>query len=269
MPLKLWRPRFFSATALCAGSIAPDLEFVIRPTQAGIGHSVVGQFVFCLPLSVAISWLVARFVGPALAKHLPRVARWRLEDLGRIGNPLGSLRSLRVVVGSSLVGSFSHLGLDQFTHSGTWVTRCLPGLQGTVRLFGERVPWPLALQLGVTAIGAAAVVPVFDRVLARGVSEEGSPPSASTSLADPPGSRLATAMLVAAPVAAALAAFALSRSVIAESRLYFHLGRVYVWGYVAFRAFCAAFVALTLVTIVLEGTANLPRFGKRPLRGQR
>jgi hypothetical protein len=249
LPLKLWRSGVFSAVALCAGSIVPDLEYVRRPVQAGIGHSFLGQFVFCLPLSVAITWLVARFVGPALASTLPRSARWRFEDLGRVASPFSSRQRFGMVAVSALVGSFSHVLLDAFTHQRTWACRLLPVLERSTRLLGEQVPITTELQFAFSVVGALVAVPLFDRVLAR---RPGQTVPAAIGAA---GRGRGWLLFASAAVPAAITA-ALSRGLAKEPSLYFVLGRVYVWGYIAFRACCAGFVGLAVAAVAVERNAK-------------
>jgi hypothetical protein len=247
LPLKLWRPQLFSAVALCAGSLAPDFEYLRRPGRPGIGHSLLGQVVYCLPLSILITWLVARFVGPALASRLRRSARWRFDELASLLNPLSSTRAFRVVVGSSLVGSFSHLFLDAFTHTDTWASRLFPVLRRPVPFFGTRIALALALQLTLSAVGTLVAVPLMVRLLARREAAEGS--------ASPPawaGGRAGGWMLSAATLVAMAVALLLSRGVAKDPIAYFQLGRLYVWGYVAFRAFVGGFVGLTVAAIAMQ-----------------
>jgi hypothetical protein len=245
LPLKLWRSGHFSAVALCAGTIVPDLEYVHHPVQAGIGHSLLGQFVFCLPLAVAITWLVARFIGPALASTLPRSARWRFEDLGSIGSPFSSKRRFVIVATSALVGSFSHVLLDAFTHAGSWAWHLLPILQQSTSLLGIRVPFTTALQFVCSAAGALAAPPLLDRILARRPGE--AVPATTVAVGRGRGSLLLASGAIPAVITAVL-----SSGLAKEPALYFVLGRVYVWGYIAFRACCVGFVGLAVAAIVVE-----------------
>jgi hypothetical protein len=251
LPLKLWRPHLFSAVALCAGSIAPDLEYLRYPGHAGIAHSVLGQFVVCLPVSIAITWLVARFVGPALASALPRSSRWRIEGLRCMQSPLSSLQRFGLIAASSLIGSFSHVLLDSVTHPGTWACRLLPVLERPTSFLGGRVAIATELQLVLSALGALAALPLLDRVFGRRPGEPALDAAVATSARRPRG-----ALLVAAAVVPSAIAALLSLGFAKEPSLYFQLGHVYVWGYIGFRASCAGFVGLTLAAIVMEWEAK-------------
>jgi len=255
LPLKLWRPRAFSTVALCVGSLAPDLEFLLSPEKPGIGHSLVGQLVFCLPITVLLTWLIARYVGPALASRLPRARRWRFEDLGSLVGPFSSRRAFGVVATSSLVGSLSHLLLDSFTHRDSWVSIWLPVVSRGVHVFGRRMAVTRLLQLVLSLLGAALALYMIDRLLARSPTDA-SDPAASRS----PSPKRARGgwLLVASSVALAIAAVAASRPIVAHSTWYFELGPQYVWGYVLFRACCAGFLGLMLAAIALEWRRAAP-----------
>lgn len=214
LPLKLWRPRAFSAVALCAGSMAPDVDVALRLDHAHIGHTLLGQLVFCLPLTLAATVATVRYVIPAVAP--------RLE--GAI-DPLSSPRAFAIVVASALIGSFSHIGLDALTHEGP-----LGGLRA---------------QLGFSVVGALAAVPMLAAIARASRTAE--------SVVARPVAR-GRWLLIVLPLACAIAAAVLSRDVVKHATYYFQLGHLYVWGYVAFRVFCAGFVGLTVAAAVLPGT---------------
>jgi hypothetical protein len=210
LPLKLWRPAWFSAVALCAGSMAPDVDFAIRPERAHLGHSLVGQFVFCLPITLAATFATARYIAPV----------FRREAL----HPLASARAFVIVVTSALIGSFSHLAFDAVTHG---------------RRFGG-----LWSQIGFSIIGAAVGLVLMLRLLMR--------PDASVQKAT------VTWPLWTIPLAFAAAAVVVSRPIVKHASWYFVLAPYYVWGYVLFRAFCAAFIGLTVASLALRGTRVAP-----------
>jgi Domain of unknown function (DUF4184) len=216
LALKLWRPRWFSTVALVAGSIAPDVDLAIWPEDGRLGHTITGQFVLCLPLSLAVTWLTARYIGPALAARIPR-----LRSLGTLAQPFASFAALGIAVSSALVGSFSHVLFDALTHS---------------HRYGGLVP-----QLVASVLGAAVTLFIAARFFRREKRE--------VAPATDPRPR-ASFLLVMLPLACASVTLLLSRTIVRQSRWYFAWGPVYVWGYVAFRASCAAFVGLAIAAFV-------------------
>jgi hypothetical protein len=153
--LKSWRPRWFSGLALVLGSLAPDLEFIVPVRkESDFGHSIVGQFLFTLPVVLMLYVLTTDLVLPWLVPYLSR--RW--HDLAALERARG--RAWAGVVISAVLGGGTHIFLDGFTHgesNGGW-------LVGLIPLLGRSLPSPIGslpvydlLQLGLSvAFGAAA-----------------------------------------------------------------------------------------------------------------
>src|SRR5688572_1173917 len=120
IPLKLLFPRRFSGLALAIGSMAPDIEYFLRPDDARlVGHTLLGQFYFCLPLTLLLVWVVRSIVAEPLSRHLPDGGGFHLRDLAALARPLSPLDWLKAAL-SALVGSFSHLFIDGFSHYNGW-----------------------------------------------------------------------------------------------------------------------------------------------------
>jgi hypothetical protein len=114
LPFKIRAPGVTSGTALVLGSIAPDVEYFLRgyPTSA-VGHTWSGLITFCLPVTLALFWLVTRVIAEPVAAHLPAGGDLRLRDLGLIRHQPASLRHWIIVAVSALLGSASHVALDR------------------------------------------------------------------------------------------------------------------------------------------------------------
>ena len=139
LPLKLWRPRWFSGAGLAIGSMAPDFEkFVHGPDAGRFGHTSVGLFVYCLPMSLGIYWLLTRVAAPALARHAPDLGRLHLRDYAAnlAAAPRG--RWWGVVAASILLGVASHVAFDGFTHADPRVTALFPLLRDRLVLVAGR-----------------------------------------------------------------------------------------------------------------------------------
>ncbi|MFC4040145.1 DUF4184 family protein [Dactylosporangium siamense] len=112
LPLKLWRPRWFDEIALVIGSTAPDLAYALDGSGLPVwplSHQVLGLVLWCLPVTLAATWLIRR-VTPVVAAHLPTWRPLALADYGAIGR---FRPGWRVVVSSALIGAASHLALDR------------------------------------------------------------------------------------------------------------------------------------------------------------
>jgi hypothetical protein len=114
LPLKIAAPRWTSGTALVLGSMAPDVEYFLRgyPTST-ISHTWVGQLVFCLPVTVALYWVVTRIVAEPAAAHLPDGGALRLRDFALLRQQPAGARHWGIVASSAVIGSSSHVVLDR------------------------------------------------------------------------------------------------------------------------------------------------------------
>lgn len=119
LPLKIAAPRWTSGTALVLGSMAPDVEYFVRTYPSGtVSHTWPGQVTFCLPVTIALYWIVTRVVAAPLAAHLPDAGALRLTEYARLEDQPASPPHWLIVGLSSLVGSASHVVLDRL--SGGW-----------------------------------------------------------------------------------------------------------------------------------------------------
>jgi membrane-bound metal-dependent hydrolase YbcI (DUF457 family) len=213
LPLKAWRARWFSGTALVVGSIAPDLEYVVSPLSRGargFAHSFTGQFVVCLPITLlAVFCLGPLGIGRALAARLA----FRLSTSERF--------SLPTVVTSALVGSFSHVWLDRFTHD------FVPHLLHSTSSWRWRgMAWNVAslTELGMTAIGVVIACFVLGRMWT----------------AAPPVPRRADgrALVVGSALLGAALGLVWVRPVFRNPNHYFAAAKIYVCGHALFHAVC-------------------------------
>lgn len=150
-PLKKAIP-FLSLTGLILGSMAPDIEYFIamQPFRS-IGHSLSGFLLLVLPICIAFAFAFHRIIKPAIPELLP--------GIGGISAFAASLnRPWRLATASGwlffclslLIGFYSHVFLDHFTHSGGFFVRRVPFLQSMI--MGDYVYH--ILQLSLSVLGA-------------------------------------------------------------------------------------------------------------------
>jgi len=155
LPLKLAWPRRVNGTALVVGSMSPDL---IYPFAAIIDHprvhSPAGLLWWCLPVTLALTWVIRR-AAPLVAAHLPERGPLALRDYG-------ALRRARhrwyVTLFSALIGAASHLLWDGVTHSpqtNGFGAEVLPWLGAEVL---PGLAWYRLLQHLSTILGAVATL---------------------------------------------------------------------------------------------------------------
>lgn len=148
MPLRRWG---LPLSALVAGSISPDLEYLFYLFPSGtLSHSISGLFVFCLPAGLLALFIYQRLWKPAalavLAGDSPPAPGkpFSFWPVGRLG----------LVCAGVLIGASSHLLWDSFTHDYGWMVRQLPVLSTTIyQGSGMTLPLFKLLQHGSTLFG--------------------------------------------------------------------------------------------------------------------
>jgi hypothetical protein len=133
VPLRRYCPQWLNFPALVIGSLTPDASYVLGERAGAIfGHNLPGTVAFCLPVGLV---LVALFYGlrARVVSVLP--APYPRAFLPLCQRPVGSLW---LVVLSLLIGAWTHLLWDSFTHTDGWCVRHLPVLQCAVFSVGSR-----------------------------------------------------------------------------------------------------------------------------------
>lgn len=165
LPL-LRRP--FSAAALVAGALAPDLPYFARSTPVPVGaqswyepymnattsHTLLGALTVSLPYAVAL-WGLFLVARRPVGSLLPAAAGPRPPE--RDGGAGALLRRAGWVLLSLLIGIATHLVWDSFTHSDGWVVMNVPFL--STQLAGD-LTWARALQ-HVSTIGGLVIIAVY------------------------------------------------------------------------------------------------------------
>lgn len=112
-----------SLSALVIGSLIPDFEYLYRlapvPT---VGHSFLGMFYFCLPVGMAVLILFHYILKEPLALLAPDKYRERLMSHYQPFSLLKPLSFTKAAL-SVLIGAFSHILWDSFTHSYGWAVQ--------------------------------------------------------------------------------------------------------------------------------------------------
>jgi hypothetical protein len=137
MPLR--RLKFLQAQALIIGSMMPDLPyffpgwFLSRYVHKLDTHTFVGSFRLDIPfgLIVLCATLLLRYPLTAL---LPDRAKWICLDAAKrfTARPLNWL----LAIPSILIGAWTHMLWDSFTHDGGWMVQRVDALRAWVTVFG-------------------------------------------------------------------------------------------------------------------------------------
>jgi hypothetical protein len=133
MPLRRYCPRWLNFPALIIGSLTPDAGYLFGEKGAGgFSHGFLGSFGFCLPAGILMVALVYSLRKPVV-RILPPAYQRALIPLCQ--RPVGSLWAIVI---SLLIGAWTHLLWDSFTHTTGWFAQHLPLLQSQVALVAGR-----------------------------------------------------------------------------------------------------------------------------------
>jgi hypothetical protein len=152
--------------ALVTGTMAPDLEYVLRMRPYGkFGHTPVGLVAFCLPVTLIV-WAVWRaFVRPALTPLLPPAIRAAAE-----ARPPGrATDALPLAAAAALLGAVTHILWDGFTHETGWGVALFPVMRN--QAFPGQLWFTLA-QYVSSFVGAVIVVVWITREWRRWPAEQ-------------------------------------------------------------------------------------------------
>jgi hypothetical protein len=155
VPLRRFGKLRLPLAAVMIGSMSPDYAYFMAGGFERVDtHSVPGVFGFCWPLSVVL-WLafVHLLEGPTTAL-LPEAWRSRFPPSTREI----SVRTLALASVAVLLGAFTHIIWDSFTHPGTAMTNAIPVLREVaVRFDGWHLRWFAVLQLLSSVLGLAVL----------------------------------------------------------------------------------------------------------------
>ena len=117
LPLIAKRSKYFSATGLVIGSIAPDFESFIKFGGPKVySHTWAGVFWFDMPLALALAFLFHLVIKRPVIDNLPFPLRSRLGAFKSYKWVSYFLDNTIVVLVSLFIGIVSHLFWDAFTH---------------------------------------------------------------------------------------------------------------------------------------------------------
>jgi hypothetical protein len=103
---------------LAVGAMAPDFEYLVHLSATRtVGHTIPGLFVLCLPSALVVLFLWHRVVGPVLATLL-RPGTGGLTNGWAEPVRFGPPARFAWLCASIVIGSFSHIAWDAFTHEG-------------------------------------------------------------------------------------------------------------------------------------------------------
>jgi hypothetical protein len=146
--------------------MAPDFEYFFKMSTGGEhGHTLLGILYFDVPVTILLAFLFHLIIREPLLANLPVTVQKRLTPL-RSFNFLSYLKMhYGVFLVSAVMGSFSHILWDSFTHNGGMVVKQVAFLREYyVPYDGARYPMWYFLQHLFTVIGLVAVLAYCMRI---------------------------------------------------------------------------------------------------------
>lgn len=162
--LPLRRCKWFSFSALVFGSMAPDFEYFFRMQAFSVySHTMLGLWLVDLPIAILLAFLYQYVVKKPMIARLPE---WIGRGLAYTDSGIRSMPAWRfamVFMYSAVLGSWSHIAWDAFTHKGGRMVDQLWLLQQAIGIGHYEVPVYKLLQHGSTLFGGMAILYVIAR----------------------------------------------------------------------------------------------------------
>jgi hypothetical protein len=214
--LPLRRFRFLQTVPLIIGSVVPDVPYFLPERWARTTfpdtHTLYGSFQICLPLGMALLILLLLLREPLTILLGARLRFLCLRSLERFSEkPL----HWPIALASVLIGTWTHIIWDSFTHETGWTTARVAALSAPVSLFGWDTATSHLLQY-VSSVFGLVVLAWWTWVLVKRVPK---------SVGDDP-SRPRTSWLILVMVAFFAVLIGVSRALLAWQSNYsfYHLG---------------------------------------------
>ncbi len=155
-------------SALVIGSMIPDLPLYLPVASAyETTHSARGVFTACLPLGIASFLCFQALMKRPMAALLPNWVRRRTAPL-EAPILVPSFGFLVRVSAAIVLGAWTHVLWDSFTHQGRWGVEVVPALNQVLLTVGDvQLPGYKLLQYASTALGIAALAVLLAAWLRR------------------------------------------------------------------------------------------------------
>ncbi len=158
LPLDRIFKKNVSLTGLIIGSLTPDFEYFLRmKIQSEYAHTILGSLWFDLPLGILLCFLFHNIIKISLIDNLPLFVQKRLGTLRKLDWLHYFSNHWIIVCLSLIIGIFSHIFWDSFTHSGAFFTVYL----GLDRKIYGGIPLYKILQHLSTLIGGVVLLFYF------------------------------------------------------------------------------------------------------------
>ncbi|MFX1242576.1 MAG: DUF4184 family protein [Promethearchaeota archaeon] len=125
--LKIKYPRNFDGTALCIGSLVPDLNIIVDYflpfSFRNITHSLLGQLIYTIPLTLILTILFCSYISPLVARIAKKKSRiysplrfFGLDGWDNLSSKKFNSKFFLVATYSALIGGLTHIIIDLPAH---------------------------------------------------------------------------------------------------------------------------------------------------------
>lgn len=123
LPLKNIFGKWLSLTGLIIGSLTPDFEYFLRmKIQSDYSHTLLGTLWFNLPLGLSLCFIFHTIIKKPLIENTPYFIQSRTQTLKSLNWKAYFKKNWVIVFLSVLMGAYSHIFWDSFTHPHAFFT---------------------------------------------------------------------------------------------------------------------------------------------------
>ncbi|TCM70886.1 uncharacterized protein DUF4184 [Acinetobacter calcoaceticus] len=152
-------------TGVVVGSMAPDFEYFLTLKMSGqFGHTLLGIFIFDLPVAIAVAFLFHYCIRNTLIENLPKTWAEKFWIYRQHSWFEFFKQHYGMIFFSFIIGIFTHVIWDAFTHRHGVAVENIALLQDSIELIQHQVPIYKLLQHGSSLFGLALMIWMLSRL---------------------------------------------------------------------------------------------------------
>jgi len=158
--------KWFPLSALSIGCMIPDLPVFFSRGYYPQTHNAFGVVTVCMPLGLVAYMLFQCVLKVPLLALLPV---WIQKRMTAYADPLlkPTYRFFLGVAVAIMIGSYTHIIWDAFSHPGRWGSLWIPALNNEFDVAGQVLPGHKLVQYGSSLIGLPLLLLLCVRSLVR------------------------------------------------------------------------------------------------------
>ena len=157
--------KYLSITGLIIGCMSPDFEYFLRfKIYSAFSHTFLGIFLFCVPISILVSILFHQIIRNPLIDNLPNYFYVRTIKFKKFNWLIYLQENKTKVIISILLGAFSHIFWDSFTHDDGFFVNEFKILKSVFYIDQYKIPILKILQHLSTIAGFIYIIYIFNQL---------------------------------------------------------------------------------------------------------